>query len=420
VITGTIEPIKDLIESGKNVLILGPPGVGKTTMLREISKLLAEKKRVVIVETSNEIAGDGDIPHPAVGRARRLQVPHRERQKETMIEAVQNHTPEVIIVDEIGTEEEALASRTIAERGVALVATAHGHNLENLIKNPTLSDLVGGIETVTLGDEEAKRRGTQKTVLERAKKPTFDIAVEIRDHRSFAVYQDVADAIDQMLRGWTVFPELRKVDEATGDLKILQSQLSQEGLPAASEEEVAEEILQAHLEPNKIDKPFSIYIYGLSKTIVERVLERMELRHVGITRQVTDAQAIVALRNSCRPGSKILRVAEDYEVPVYYAKSNTLPQILKSFREATDTNVTDIIQHLQAENEGDESQMALDEALDGIEIVKTERQSHELNPRRSYLRRLQHELVEKHGLYSISTGDEPSRRLKILPFKPLK
>ena len=421
VVTGTITPIHDLIEdtllNGKSLLVMGRPGMGKTTKLREIAKMVADeaKKRVVIVDTSNEIAGDGDIPHPAVGRSRRIQVPDRHKQKDVMIEAVQNHTPELIVIDEIGTEEEAFAARTIAERGVALVGTAHGNTLENLIKNPTLSDLVGGIETVTLGDDEARRRSTQKTVLERGKRPTFDVLVELRDPYTFAVYRDVAEAVDQILRGWTVFPEVRKVDHQTGDVRILQSDVDPSIL-SVPEEEVQREFETAH---RNADKTLFVYIYGLSKTFVDRVLERLELKHVGLTRHITEANAIIALRSSCRPGSKIMRIAEDYEIPVHYAKTNTLPQILRAFREAINSDVADFLKHMKDDSAEDENQMALQEALDAIEKVRQEQQPVELNPQRSYLRRLQHEMVEKHGLYSTSTGDEPQRRIKILPFKPV-
>ena len=215
VITGTIACIKDFVMQNKSILFLGRPGVGKTTKLREISRLVADEigKRVVVVDTSNEIAGDGDVAHPAIGKARRMQVSQPEFQKDVMIEAVENHTPEVIVVDEIGTELEAQAARTIAERGVMLIATAHGNTLENIIKNPAMSDLVGGVSSVTLGDDEAKHRGCQKTVLEREKQPTFDIVIEIIDRNTLAVYKNTAEAVDYILRGWPITPEIRKVDE---------------------------------------------------------------------------------------------------------------------------------------------------------------------------------------------------------------
>ena len=212
---GTIEIIGDLVESGRSVLIMGRPGIGKTTMLREAARVLADDldKRVVVVDTSNEIAGDGDIPHPGIGRARRMQVPTPALQHAVMIEAVENHMPEVIVIDEIGTELEAMAARTIAERGVQLIGTAHGNNLDNLMLNPTLSDLIGGIQSVTLGDEEARRRRTQKSVLERKAPPTFDIIVEIQDRDRVIVHADVAETVDEMLRGDPVAPELRWRDE---------------------------------------------------------------------------------------------------------------------------------------------------------------------------------------------------------------
>jgi stage III sporulation protein SpoIIIAA len=213
---GTIEIIDDLVESGKSVLIMGRPGIGKTTMLREAARVLADDldKRVVVVDTSNEIAGDGDIPHPGIGRARRMQVRTPAQQHGVMIEAVENHMPQVIVIDEIGTEQEAAAARTIAERGVQLIGTAHGNNLDNLMLNPTLSDLIGGIQSVTLGDEEARRRRTQKSVLERKAPPTFDVVVEIQDRDRVMVHADVAETVDALLRGDPLAPELRWRDDA--------------------------------------------------------------------------------------------------------------------------------------------------------------------------------------------------------------
>ncbi len=213
---GTITLINDLVETGRSILMLGRPGVGKTTALREIARVLADDlgKRVVIIDTSNEIAGDGDIPHSAIGRARRMQVARPELQHQVMIEAVENHMPEVIVIDEIGTELEALAARTIAERGVQLVGTAHGNRLENLMKNPTLSDLVGGIQAVTLGDDEARRRGSQKTVLERKAPPTFAIAIEMLERQRWIIHENVADSMDQLLRLREPNPEVRSVDAA--------------------------------------------------------------------------------------------------------------------------------------------------------------------------------------------------------------
>ena len=221
-VLGSIALIRDIIEQGQSILILGRPGVGKTTLLRETARVLADEanKRVVVVDTSNEIAGDGDIPHPGIGRARRMQVARTAEQHAVMIEAVENHMPQVIVIDEIGTELEAAAARTIAERGVQLIATAHGNSLSNLLVNPTLSDLVGGIQTVTLGDEEARRRHTQKSILERKAPPTFDVVVEQQSWEELIVHRDVADTVDSMLRGQPIVAEERTRDEETGRITL--------------------------------------------------------------------------------------------------------------------------------------------------------------------------------------------------------
>ena len=234
---GTIDVVRDVVEQEKSILLLGKPGVGKTTLLREVARVLSDEfhKRVVIVDTSNEIAGDGDIPHPAIGRARRMQVPTPQRQADVMIEAVENHMPEVIVIDEIGTEAEAQAARTIAERGVQLIGTAHGNTLENLVLNPTLSDLVGGIQAVTLGDEEARKRGTQKTVLERKAPPTFDVVIEILDRDGYAIHHDVAKTVDLLLRGTPPRPEIRR-RSVDGEIKVIEKERLNDGAVIPSDE----------------------------------------------------------------------------------------------------------------------------------------------------------------------------------------
>jgi stage III sporulation protein SpoIIIAA len=417
-VSGTITIIRDLVELNKSILFLGPPGVGKTTKLREMARVLADElnKRVVVIDTSNEIGGDGDVPHPAIGRSRRMQVSTPEHQHAVMIEAVENHTPEVIIIDEIGTEEESAAARTIAERGVMLIGTAHGNALENLLKNPTLVDLVGGIQTVTLGDEEARRRGTQKTVLERAAQPTFEICVEILDRQTIAVHRNVAESVDQLLRGWKIHPEIRRRDESTGQFSVVQSEV----LPIA--EDMSEDMINAYPpdwgtktgNPEQQETFLKIYPYAVSKGQLERVVKTLALP-VTVVKSVDEADAILALRSYARAGAKIHSLAEARQVPVYIVKSNNTPQIQKALREAL---------HLDIDGGGtvawesdimDESELALEEARQAITRVMDRLEPIELAPRRAYIRRLQHQLVEQYNLTSRSIGDEPMRRLRILP-----
>merc|ERR1711975_116341 len=217
---GTVSIIRDLLENNKSVLLLGRPGVGKTTAIREIARVLSDgmQKRVIIIDTSNEIAGDGDLPHPSIGKARRMQVSSPQNQHQVMIEAVENHMPEIIIIDEIGTELEASAARTIAERGVQLVGTAHGNTLENLIKNPTITDLIGGVQYVTLGDEEAKRRGSSKSILERKAPPTFDVAIEIHDPYKWAIHENIENSVDLLLQGKNLLLQQRKLNSLENNI----------------------------------------------------------------------------------------------------------------------------------------------------------------------------------------------------------
>jgi stage III sporulation protein SpoIIIAA len=415
---GTIQVIEDLIMTGKSVLLLGKPGVGKTTMLREVARVLADDahKRVVVVDTSNEIAGDGDIPHPGIGRARRMQVDSPERQHAVMIEGVENHMPEVIIIDEIGTELEANAARTIAERGVQLVATAHGNTLENLILNPTLSDLVGGVQAVTLGDIEARRRRTQKTVLERRAPPTFDILVEIQGWSQVAIHSDVAEVVDRKLRGLPIMPEGRTIDKQG---EVHRSQTEQHaalvfqngGGGRRFESQPAFEVRRAPDTPAP-ERPAlqaparvtHILPYGVNKGKLQQAV-RGSRAPVELVANIGDADLLLTTKNFYRRRTQALREAEEKGKPVYVLRKNTTPQIHQFFR---------AISHSQAKEESQENAArAMEEAEEAAVQIDQGDHRAELSPQGAYIRRLQHQIAEQHGLSSSSTGREPSRHVVI-------
>jgi len=409
---GTIDIIEDIIQSGKSVLLLGRPGVGKTTLLREAARVLAEKKRVVIVDTSNEIGGDGDIPHPAIGRARRMQVATPALQHEVMIEAVENHMPEVIVIDEIGRELEAIAARTIAERGVQLIGTAHGNTLENLLINPTLSDLVGGIESVTLSDEEARRRGTQKTVLERRAPPTFDVLIEIKDRDQLVVHQDVAAAVDAILRGRILAPEVRYRDEegkvhiqagqAPSRRRETSTEMVRDGRRAAqgrlqAGQDVAVAATQA---PRGL---LRVFPYGVGQNRLMQAARNLGLS-VELVDQLRAADIVMTLKNYFRKRPQPIAEAERRGVPVYVLRSNTVTQM--------ESCLADVM-GLQEMSQEDVVSAALNEAEQAIQKVLAGAPQVELRPASPEIRRLQHELARSYNLISHSYGREPRRRVRI-------
>jgi len=386
---GTIKVIEDLVESGKSVMLLGRPGVGKTTMLREVARVLADdkNKRVIIVDTSNEIAGDGDIPHPAIGHARRMQVKTPTMQHAVMIEAVENHMPEVIVIDEIGTELEAQAARTIAERGVQLVGTAHGNNLENLMLNPTLADLIGGIQSVTLGDEEARRRGTQKSILERTSPPTFDIVVEIQERDRVAIHPDVAAAVDAVLRSQSVDTEVRWMDE-DGEVRVekplVELKKGREKKPASRDQQ-------------------RIYLFGVNRARLEHMAGEMNLS-LDIVENLREANLFITSKNYYRRKPQKVRDAESANLPIYVLKSNTPPQIRQMLQS---------VYPLNGPGKRDSFQVALAEAEAAVEQVKDGEAEVELSPQSAYIRRLQHLIAERNALASRSEGKDPNRRVRI-------
>ncbi len=416
---GTTDIIQNLIESGKSLLILGRPGVGKTTMLREAARILADTTRVVIVDTSNEIGGDGDVPHPAVGRARRMQVSTPARQHEVMIEAVENHNPEVIVIDEIGRELEAAAARTIAERGVQLIGTAHGNTLENLLLNPTLSDLVGGIESVTLSDEEARRRGTQKTVLERRSPPTFDVLIEIQTRDRVAVHLDVAEAVDSLLRGYPQPPEIRSRIE-NGEIKVVRGTAETAGrrdpqgfrrpTDKSGGERQAQEVRAP--EPPKEDfrhraedfETVRIFPYGVARNRLLQAAKRLRVPVI-IEKEAGNANVVVTLRTHFRKRQRTIVDAENRGTPVYVLRSNTVAQMERF--------LTGLFDLQPARPRGQDEETALRQTRSAIETVLNGERWVELTPASSYIRRLQHQMVRQANLHSYSHGKEPHRRVRV-------
>ncbi len=476
---GTIDIIRDIVEAGQSLLILGRPGVGKTTLLREVARVLADEfgKRVIVVDTSNEIAGDGDIPHPGIGDARRMQVRTPTEQHAVMIEAVENHMPEVIVIDEIGTELEAAAARTIAERGVQLVGTAHGNTLDNLMLNPTLSDLVGGIQPVTLGDEEARRRGTQKTVLERKAPPTFDVLVEIVERDHVIVHRSVAETVDAILRGHMVPPESRSRDESGEvhaftkyDYRISETAAGTPafapveptggfgsfsrggggrfvGAPGASGlrplpngrtargdgrglrtmpgERIAGNELAARLATTNphgeaaveeaLDRPI-----GAAGTRHARNQRPMSLFAFGVSRK--------RLEQAVRELGLPVTVARDLdEADAVVTLRNYYKRKPGALRDAESHGVPIYVLKtntmLQMENmlaslydlEADPQEAALRETAEAIGLVQASGRAVELAPQNAYVRRLQHQLAERNNLMSRSRGSEPNRRVELVP-----
>ena len=396
---GTIRIIEDLIFSGRSILLLGRPGVGKTTMLREVARVLADgaKKRVIIVDTSNEIAGDGDIPHPAIGHARRMQVSTPARQHAVMIEAVENHMPEVIIIDEMGTELESVAARTIAERGVQLIATAHGNTLDNLIMNPTLSDLVGGVQSVTLGDEEARRRGTQKTTLERKAPPTFDAVVEIQSWERVAVHDNVAHVVDAWLRGYPIVPEARWLGES-GEVTR-----TKEVVGAGRESSMAS-VLQDPGDNGKEELPSEatstrVFLFGVGRERVEHAADAIGVP-IDVVSDLKTAEVVLTTKTHYRRGSQVVRAAEKSGQPIYVLRKNTSPQVEQFLKTMAGQ-----------QHDGSVVDSGLGEAHEAAQQVLNGVKSVELSPQRAYIRRLQHLLAERYHVASISSGRDPKRRV---------
>ena len=441
---GTVAMVRDLLDSNQSLLLMGRPGVGKTTALREIARVLADDlgKRVVVIDTSNEIAGDGDIPHPAIGRARRMQVARPELQHQVMIEAVENHMPEVIVIDEIGTELEALAARTIAERGVMLVATAHGNELANLIKNPTLADLVGGIQSVTLGDEEARRRRTQKTVLERAADPTFPLAVEMHTRHRWLVHRDVARTVDWLLRGQTARPEIREVGPdgqltrqapssptpSPPTLASPQPQGRPEHPPIPHGGEHPALVLPLEDEPGlvaSLGQSLRVYGSGISRSQLEQVARSRQLP-VELAGSVELADVVIAVRQQLGRDPHVRRQAQELGIPILVIKSAALPQVQRGLERLLANRQGSPLGEPEASGPSkahgvqsaglDDVLAALEECRLAVEqVVLPQGHPVELLPRNERVRQMQAELASCYRLRTAVFGRGSAQYLRVFP-----
>ena len=436
---GTVTMVRDLLDTGQSLLLMGRPGVGKTTALREIARVLADDllRRVVVIDTSNEIAGDGDIPHPAIGRARRMQVARPELQHHVMIEAVENHMPEVIVIDEIGTELEAQAARTIAERGVMLVATAHGNELANLIKNPTLSDLVGGIQSVTLGDEEARRRHSQKTVLERAAEPTFPLAVEMHSRHRWLVHREVAATVDLLLRGQAARPQIREVGP-DGQVQIRDTAPNRPQPPPARTAELTSPSRASTpargLAPKPLpdptaptphlhapfQPPLRLWGVGVSAAQLEEAARARQLP-VEVVGGLEQAEAVLSVRGHLGQDPAIRRQAQALGLPILVIKTDNPHQLQRAIERLV-LRRAERAQSAQPPSPPvppqrlDDAHAAMEECRLAVEqVVLPHGRPVELLPRSERVRAMQAELVSRYRLRSAVFGQGDRQRLRVFP-----
>ncbi|KAB5521291.1 hypothetical protein DKX38_025610 [Salix brachista] len=437
-IQGSASLLRDLVQDGASLLFIGPPGVGKTTIIREIARMLANdyKKRVMIVDTSNEIGGDGDIPHPGIGNARRMQVPDSDMQHKVLIEAVENHMPQVIVIDEIGTKLEAMAASTIAQRGIQLVATAHGLTIENLIMNPSLDMLVGGIQSVTLGDEEANRRGVQKTVLERKGPSTFSCGVEIISKTELRVHHSLEATVDAILSGRSPYAEVCKMI-SPGVKKEVESEPAFQTSAEKKDEVLVDDF---HLTDERIshneltseppldmgdnslehEAPLCLYVYGILEASVIQGINQLKMdAAVQLTDNISDADALLALQSKLKKNAKIQAAAKSHDIPIYVTKTSSLEQITKAIRALMNGHANGLKGSRTEENTKlSEKIDALEEARIAVmQVVIPKGEPVELLPRSSHIMSLQIDFIQKYQLETERIGTEPEARLRILPYQ---
>ena len=448
---GTVSIIRDLLEQEKSILLLGRPGVGKTTAIREIARVLSDgmKKRVIIIDTSNEIAGDGDLPHPSIGKARRMQVSNSQNQHEVMIEAVENHMPEIIIIDEIGTESEAFAARTIAERGVQLVGTAHGNALENLIKNPTITDLIGGIQYVTLGDEEAKRRGSAKSILERKAPPTFDIAIELPNPQTWVIHENIEKSVDLFLQG-QILPVQKRSFILPGkrfiDCKIIYNQTGAESRQpnyisrsnldkkqrnnspfnnSGQVEKQKVKKLNKHL-PNltsELKQEFTfLYTYGINMQELKPLIKILQLPII-LTKEIQYADTILTLESLIKSNRKLKQISHAKKLTVHTIQNTSLVMVTKALRMLTKNQLNLSSRRQNSSNKSNPSNILSQEFLSPLEevrlaieeIVVPKKIVIDLFPQTSLIRKQQHEIIAHYQLDGVTIGQNNNKRIRIFP-----